>query len=379
MIGFRIGKAVAGSARVTLRAGLIAAAFALVSGEAVAIECPPGWVQGSTPTGSACRKNYGVGTPQTGQSRAPAKSAPALCSANLVARYLTEVARQPPARRPAPGSVVALTENGKACVMQMPVAAAPPPQRALAQPAAPPQRVIVRGPDGKYRIMTLAEAVAAAGSPPQFGVPSLAGEFSNLASTPLLIGPPMQSYVDGQLVFAPLPNAPPGYKTKFDLAFDWAEARVIAEANWARENKAEAAIAALSMAVSMALPELPAVAALGSLGSTLVAGLTAPLLATSTTSFINKLASTGRTDMAFVTAAKDAGLLVLKALPSAFGGELFTTVSTEIGAPALVTSLAEKAGSAGGDLAAQYGQSIMTQPIPVNYQSTVSLKPQAAR
>ena len=78
-------------------------------------------------------------------------------------------------------------------------------------------------------------------------------------------------------------------------------------------------------------------------------------------------------------AAKDAGLLVLKALPSAFGGELFTTVSTEIGAPALVTSLAEKAGSAGGDLAAQYGQSIMTQPIPVNYQSTVSLKPQAAR
>ena len=32
--------------------------------------------------------------------------------------------------------------------MQMPVAAAPPPQRALAQPAAPPQRVIVRGPDG---------------------------------------------------------------------------------------------------------------------------------------------------------------------------------------------------------------------------------------
>ena len=87
-----------------------------------------------------------------------------------------------------------------------------------------------------------------------------------------MIGP-AQTYVDGQLVFPPLPNAPPGYKTGFERAFDWAEARVAAEINWARENKAQAAIAALSVAVAMALPELPAVAALGSLGSALVSGL----------------------------------------------------------------------------------------------------------
>jgi hypothetical protein len=312
------------------------------------------------------------------QSTAPPKPVPAACSADFVARYLAGLANQPPARRPAPGSVVALIEGGQPCVAQMPAAgSATAPQNGPAQPPAPGRRVIVIGPDGNVRIVTSADA-ATAGKTPQFVVPGIAGEFQNLGVTPLLIGP-AQTYVDGQLVFPPLPNAPPGYKTGFDRALDWAEARMMAELNWARENKAQAAIAALSVAVAMALPEIPAVAGLGSLGATLVTGLTAPVLATSTTSFINKFMSTGRSDQAALSAAKDVGILVLKFLPSAFGGEFFKTVSTELGAPALVTSLAESSGSAAGDLAVQYGPSILSQTIPANAQSTVSFTAHAAR
>lgn len=329
-------------------------------------------------------------TPQAGPSNTPAKSiqappppkpvpAPAACSADFVAHYLAGLANQPPARRPAPGSVVALSEGGKACIVKMPVAAvAPPPQSGPAKPQTPEPRVIVRGRDGKYRIMTLAEANAAGASAPQFVVPGLAGEFEKLATTPLLIGP-VQSYIDGQLVLPPLPNAPPGYKTGFDRAFDWAEARAVAEYNWARENKAQAAIAVLSMAVAMALPEVPAVAELGSLSATLVTGLTAPILATSTTTFIKTLMSTGSTGKAGLSAGKDAVVLIANALPSAFGGELFKTVSTQLGAPALVTSLAETGGSTAGDLTVQYGPAILSQPISANYQSTVSIKPQVPK
>jgi hypothetical protein len=240
-------------------------------------------------------------------------------------------------------------------------------------------RIVALGRDGKYHIVTSADAAAAAADAPQFGIPSLAGEFSNLASSPILIGPTMQSYVNGQIVFAPLPNAPPGTKTFVDRGFDWAEGRLAAYYNWARENKAEAAIAALSLAVSFAMPELPAVAALGPLGSALVSGLTAPVLATSTTSFINKLASTGRTDKAALAAIKDSALVMLNGLPSAVAGETAVQVSTGLGAPKLINKLAEYGGSYAGDLAVQYGPSILTQPIPVNYQSTVSFKPQLAR
>jgi len=72
-------------------------------------------------------------TPQAGPSDAPAKSVqsavppkpapvPAACSADFVARYLAGLANQPPARRPAPGSVLALIEGGQPCVAQMPAA-----------------------------------------------------------------------------------------------------------------------------------------------------------------------------------------------------------------------------------------------------------------
>lgn len=313
------------------------------------------------------------------QSAAPAKPAPAACSADVVARYLAGLANQPPARRPAPGSVVALIEGGQPCVAEIPAAGSgTAPQNGPAQPPAPGRRIIVIGADGVVRIITSADAAATAAKAPQFVVPGLAGEFQNLATSPLLIGP-VQTYADGQLVFPPLPNAPPGYKTRVDRAFDWAEARVAAELNWARENKAQAAIAVLSVAVAMALPELPAVAELGSLGATLVSGLVAPVAATSTTIFINNFMSTGRTDKAAWAVAQEVGLLVLKALPSAFGGELFKTVSTEIGAPALITSLAEKAGSTAGDLGVQYAPSILSQPIPANYQSAISFPPRVPR
>lgn len=315
---------------------------------------------------------------KSAQSAAPPKPAPAACSADFVTRYLAGLAKQPPARRPAPGSVVALIEGGQPCVAQIPAAGGgTAPQISPAQSPGPGRRVIVIGPDGKVRLLTSADA-ATAPNAPQFVVPHIAGEFTNLATTPLMIGP-VQTYVDGQLVLPPLPNAPPGYKTGFDRAFDWAEARVAAEFNWARENKAQAAIAALSVAVAMALPEVPAVAALGSLGSTLVSGLTAPLLATTTTSFINKLMSTGRTDKAAFSAAQDAGVLVLKALPSAFIGTSFKTVAGELGASDLVSSLAESGGSAAGDLLVEYGPSILSQPIPANYQSSVSITPRVAR
>jgi hypothetical protein len=315
---------------------------------------------------------------KSGQSDAPANPVPAPCSADLVARYLADLARQPPAGRPAPGSVVALIEGTQPCVAQMPAAGGGAvPQSGPAQRPATEPRVIVLGRDGNVRIMTSAEAAAAANAP-QFVVPGLAGEFQTLATTTLLIGP-VQTYVDGQLVLPPLPNAPPGYKTGFDRALDWAEARVAAELNWARENKAQAAIAALSVAVAMALPEVPAVAELGSLGVTLVSGLAAPVLATSTTSFVSTFMSTGRTDKAALSAAKDVIVLVLKALPSAFGGEFFKTVSTELGAPALVTSLAERGGSAAGDLIVQHGPAILSQPISANAQSTVSFTARVAR
>ncbi len=328
-------------------------------------------------------------TPQAGASTAPAKSVqappppnpapvPTACSADFVAHYLAGLANQPPARRPAPGSMVALIEGGQPCVAQIPAAgSATAPQSGPAPPPGPGRRVIVIGPYGKVRIVTSGDA-ATAGKAPQFVVPGIAGEFQNLGVSPLLIGP-AQTYVDGQLVFPPLPNAPPGYKTGFERAFDWAEARVAAEINWARENKAQAAIAALSVAVAMALPELPAVAALGSLGSALVSGLVAPVAATSTTSFIKNFMTTGRTDKAAWATAQDVGLVVLKFLPSAFGGEAFKAASTTLGAPALVTKLAEKSGSAAGDLTVKYGPSILSQPIPANYQSTVSFHPPAAR
>jgi hypothetical protein len=311
--------------------------------------------------------------PQVAPPAAPATSVPGPCSADLVARYLAEVARQPPARRPAPGSVVALTEGGKACLMQMPAAAAAPAQQSgSAQPPAPPQRVMVRGPDGKYRIMTLAEAAAAGGGPPQFRTPSLAGEFSNLGSTPLLIGPPMQSYA-GELVFGPLPNGPPGYLTKLGLAYDWAEAKIAAQVNWARENKAEAAIAALSLAVSLALPQVPAVAALGSVGSALVSGLVAPVMATSTTHFINTLASTGRTDKAFLAATKESAVVVVTSLPSAFAGETFKAFSEDIGAAGVIMSMAEYGVSKGADMAVQYAPAVLSRPVPA--ERTVSFTP----
>jgi hypothetical protein len=310
----------------------------------------------------------------------PARSTTAPCSANLVARFLASLANQPLARRPAPGSIVALTEGGHACTAQMPPAAdGTSAQSGPAKRPATEQRVIVVGRDGKVRIMTSAEAASAAANAPQFVVPSFAGDFQNLATTTLMIGP-VQTYVDGQLVLPPLPNAPPGYKTGFDRALDWAEARVAAEFNWARENKAQAAITALSIAVAMALPEVPAVAALGSLGSTLVSGLTAPVLATSTTSFVNKFMSTGRTDKAALSAAQDAGILVLKALPSAFVGTSFKTVAGELGASDLVSSLAESGGSAAADLVVAYGPSILSQPTTrAHAPTTVSFTAHVAR
>lgn len=287
MTGSRIGKAAAASARIVAYTGLIAAALALVSGEATAIECPPGWV----PRGNACGKAYGVApSPQTSQPRAPAKpeigpcsagltaavlrtlgpgpgrrgmatengrtcyiqapgapvappppqpskpaiAAPGPCSAALVARYMDEVSRQPTSRRPAPGSVVALTDDGKACIFKM------------------PQPVVLLSPDGKritidlsqwkggtlsVQQMALAKQFQLAPPPGSDAARAGGGAYTlSVYSYPHMGGKDLPVFV--------------GMPSLNDIGRDSTEAAVA----WAQANPGKASLLALSVAVNIAMP-----------------------------------------------------------------------------------------------------------------------------
>lgn len=269
MIGLRIGKAVAGSARNAARAGVIAGAFALVSGGAAAIECPKGWVKQSIgPAGNqqeACRYCYecNIGTtPKTTQPPAPATSAPAACSAGLVARYLAEVQNQPPARRPAPGSVVALAENGKACVAQIPVAkggtapqSTPPANSGQASTRTDGTTIYVMDGSG---LIVLAVLRTRQSSAPIFMPPSVGGAAKAA-----------ESYFMSHLWEASSANLPPGAQSALltgipmpsDLygnaaasAAEGAANAAESAVNWVRKNPADASLLALSTAVNIAFP-----------------------------------------------------------------------------------------------------------------------------
>ena len=284
-----------------------------------------------------------------------------LCGEATVAQYVADLPKQLAQSRPQPGSTVALVENGQPCMAQVPAAAAElsaPSQTGPAQFGAAEPRVVIV--DGKPVILTSADPAAA--KAPGLVMPNFLGEFEKFADGPALIGPQMP-YLPGGIVLPPLPN-PPGYKTGFDKAMDWTENQIAAQLNWAKENKADAALAVLSTAVGMALPEVPAVAALGPIGASLVSGLTAPVTIAFTKSFTSTMIATGRSDKAALAAAEDTALVVLKNLPSAYGGGMFKTVAGEIGAGELATTLMENAGQTGGSLLVAYGPTIVTQAGP---------------
>jgi hypothetical protein len=261
VIGFRIGKAVAGSAHVTARAGLFAAALALVSGEAIAIECPRGWVKEWIGPGGnqheACRYCYecNIGTtPQTSQPRAPAKAVPAPCSADLVARYLAEVARQPLSRRPAPGSVVALTENRKPCVLQMPAAAAAPP---------PQQRVIVgtQTVDGQTYVIINIEPLKPL--PPSGNYNQFVPAFGPWAAQ---VGRNVEDHLfvhtnyigpNGEPVMVASPYITDGVINAAETSARLSHAGIEAGANWVKNNPQGIAAMAVAMMVCAAVPAAP--------------------------------------------------------------------------------------------------------------------------
>ncbi|MDI1342850.1 MAG: hypothetical protein PSV22_01950 [Pseudolabrys sp.] len=282
MIGLHVGKVAFGSARNVARAALVAAALAVVSGEAVAIQCPSGYEP--APFGkNACVKSLPcrpglvmqggacVEPPKTVQPRAPAKPAPpAACSVGLVARYMAEVSKQPPSRRPAPGSVVALTENGKACVLQIPVAAAPPaaPSTDSSQASMRTDGTTVYVMDGSGLIV-LAVLRTRQSSAPIFMPPSVGGAAKAA-----------ESYFMSHLWEASSANLPPGAKSVLltgipmpsDLygnaavsAAEGAANAAESAVNWVKQNPADASLLALSTAVNIAFPYT-------SFGSPMIAG-----------------------------------------------------------------------------------------------------------
>ena len=184
-----------------------------------------------------------VEPPKTVQPRAPAKPAPpAACSAGLVGRYLAELQNQPPSRRPAPGSVVALTENGKACVFKAPGVAAPQPG----------EQVVVLSPDGKritinlsewkggtlsVQQMALVKQFQLAPPPGSDAAKAGGGGYTlNVYSYPQMAGPNVPVFV--------------GMPVLNDVARDSTEAAV----SWAQANPGKASLLALSVAINIAMP-----------------------------------------------------------------------------------------------------------------------------
>lgn len=343
MIGCRIGKAVAGSARIATRAGLIAAALALVSGEAAAIECPKGWERapfgqnacvrslpcrpGLIPQGGAC-----VAPPKTVQPRAPANSAPAACSANLVALYLAEMARQPPARRPAPGSVVALTENGKACVFQMRAAAPPPPT---------PQRVIVgtQTVDGQTYVFIRTEPVLPL--PPSGNYNQFVPAFGASAAT---VGRIVEGYMfthtvlggtDGVPVMVASPYITDGVINAAETSARLTHAGAEAGANWVKNNKAGIAAMAVAIMVSTALPAAPiaawvlggeASAAVGTVTEAVIGGMIYSGTEGTMKSVINDFGSNKSAGQQFMNAVGSGGAAALGSIPGSIAGTNVTSI-----------------------------------------------------
>src|SRR6185503_16916402 len=267
-------KAVCGISRISPRAALTAAAFALVSGEAVAINCPKGWEP--APFGrNACVRSLDcrpglvmsggvcVEPPKTVQPRAPAKPAPpAACSAGLVGRYLAEVQSQPPSRRPAPGSVVALTENGKACVAQIPAA-----KGGTAPPSTPPAN------SGQASTRTDGTTIYVMDGS---GLIVLAVLRTRQSSAPIFVPPSAggaakadENYFMSHLWEASSANLPPGAQSALmngipmpsDLygnaavsAAEGAANAAQSAVNWVKKNPADASLLALSTAVNIAFP-----------------------------------------------------------------------------------------------------------------------------
>ena len=269
--------------------------------------------------------------PKPVQSAAPPKPAPAACGADFVARYLAGLANQPPSRRPVPGSIVALIENAKPCVFQMPVAAVAPP---------PPQRVIVGSQTVDGTTYTFIGLEPVLPLPPSGNYNQFVPAFGPWAATvgryledrmfvhPVLGGNGVPTMATSPYITDGIINAP-------DATVKLARAGMQAGANWAKNNPGAIAGIGVAMLVTAALPAAPiaawvlgggeAAAAAGTLADAVIGGMMYSGTEASVRSMVNDFGSNKSAGQQFMNAVGSGGAAALGSIPASIvGGNVAT-------------------------------------------------------